>query len=70
MVVNAARKAYREWRDSPLFAEKRENWKKAEAVIRRHIIQAKKDSWKELCQGDVGQKDQWQPIRQRIPERP
>ena len=46
MVVNAARKAYRKWRDSPLSVEKRENWKKAEAVKRRHIIQAKKDSWK------------------------
>ena len=86
MVVNAARKAYREWKASPLSGEKRENWEKAEAVKRRHITQAKKDSWKahltnlDVCddpsklwnfvRGMLGKKINEQPIRQRSPERP
>nr|CAH0101968.1 unnamed protein product [Daphnia galeata] len=44
--VQNARRAYREWRTSPLSAQKRENWKKAEAQKRKHIIQAKRAAWR------------------------
>ena len=44
--VHTARKAYREWRDSPLSIEKRMIWQQAEAQKRKHIIQAKRNSWR------------------------
>ena len=44
-LVKAARKAFKEWRDSPLSPIKREEWTKAEAKKRLGIIQAKKLSW-------------------------
>lgn len=46
-VVHAAKKAFKEWRDSPLSQEKRTSWKKADAIKRRHILKAKREAWKE-----------------------
>lgn len=45
-VIHGVRKAYREWRDSPLSAEKTEAWRRAEAVKRKRINKAKRTSWK------------------------
>jgi hypothetical protein len=45
-VLRWARKAYTESRDSPLSADKREVWRRAEALKRKYINQAKRTSWK------------------------
>jgi hypothetical protein len=43
--VKEARKAFREWRESPLSLAKRMEWKKAEAEKRKFIKNAKRHAW-------------------------
>lgn len=47
-LVQAARKAQREWCKAPLSSQKRSVWKLAEAKKNRHIIRTKKKAWEDF----------------------
>ncbi|EFX71955.1 hypothetical protein DAPPUDRAFT_111204 [Daphnia pulex] len=56
-VVKKARKAFREWRVSPLSLAKRMEWKKAEAEKWKFIIVAKRHAWSTFV-SNLGPNDQ------------
>ena len=63
-----ARRAFREWRDSPISTTKREEWRKAEARKRRTIITSKKNAWSTFI-ANLGPNDQpkmWAFVRNMV----
>jgi hypothetical protein len=66
--VKEARRAFREWRDSPISTTKREEWRKAEARKRRTIITSKKNAWSTFI-ANLGPNDQpkmWAFVRNMV----
>jgi hypothetical protein len=67
-VMKKARKAFREWRVSPLSLAKRMEWKKAEAEKRKLIIAAKRHAWSTFVSnlGPNGQPKMWSFVKNMV----
>jgi hypothetical protein len=66
--VKGARRAFKEWRDSPISTTKREEWIKAEARKRRTIITSKNNAWSAFI-ANLGPNDQpkmWAFVRNMV----
>jgi hypothetical protein len=66
--MKKARKAFREWRVSPLSLAKRMEWKKAEAEKRKLIIAAKRHAWSTFVSnlGPNGQPKMWSFVKNMV----
>jgi hypothetical protein len=56
-LLKNARSALKKWCNSPMSLTLRAEWKKAEAIKKRHIIAAKKEAWSSFI-SNLGPQDQ------------